>query len=119
MATLRVTDPADIPQLLDLIHDRWVDIKSIEFEEAAGVLRIPRVGTKRRFLGESADPTVHEGFIEFHHVDRYNINDTERIRFYDLNTVRYDPDRQAVEMECGVPLKVTCWVRQFEIRLTS
>ena len=117
----QISDPSEIPHLLNLIHDRYIDADATEFDELTRVLRIPRIGAQRsRFLGiEKPDPARAEGFIEFHHVDRYSINDEARIRYYDVNVVRYDADRQMITLECGAPLEITAWVRQFDIRLTS
>ena len=114
-----ITDPRALPKLLDEVHDRWINVDDAEFDKGTSVLRLPLIGTKRRLLFKHPDSSLREGFLEFHHVIRYSIADTEKVGFYDINRITFDSKEKLITVTFGIPLVIQIWVDKFEIHTTG
>jgi len=114
---IRIKDPKDIPQLVELIHDRWLDAESITFDAESSIVRIryfKEMGTSPPLIGCARFPAF-ECFLQISGVESFLVRDSQKIRFYDMNTVTYDPASMCVHLETGVPIEIRAKVRIFDI----
>jgi len=97
----------ELPKLLDEVHDRFFDIETISYD-----------GQQEKWslkFGEDRQGPYTKTFCVLG-VRDYHIEDTERIRIYDINTVEIDVESQTVRLVWNVPLALDLNVsRDFEI----
>lgn len=115
---IHVTDPSQLPELIDALHDRHIDLDRHELSEETSTLSFPRVERKRRVTVESAGSQRVEGVLEFRQVERYSIEDKAGIGLSPVNTLRFDEADKRISLIGAVPFEVTIWVRRLDIRLT-
>jgi hypothetical protein len=122
MATRVWTDSPDKIQFIsDLVHDRWLDVEAVRYDKQDSTLVIPISSASRssgrllRRLGifDTARPAEERSSLSIHHVVEYSIIDTERVRFYDLAALLFDPKAMKVEIRTGVPLRIEALVKKF------
>lgn len=115
--------PADIPRILDLIHDEWLDGDGIRFSRQRAELSIPfrrRAGppdagsATRSQTGRKRGPRAEWRLI-IHHVIAYRIRDFARVRFYDFDRIAYDPGTGRILITTGVPIEIEATVDRFRI----
>jgi hypothetical protein len=114
---LRITDPCELPKLVELVHDRWLDAESIAFDSRNSTLSI-------RYLTETGSPACFINRVRFPafecslriaRVESYSVRDPQKVRFYDLNTITYDPKSMCVKLETGVPIEIQVIVSGFDL----
>lgn len=105
---LEATTEAEMLGITDLLHDRWFDVETISAMSELGSMSIEfpaveRRNALRRGLGvtNSVDPIV----LTIHGVTRWVLDDSQGIRFYPLNELRYDPHRGTVSLVSDIPLR--------------
>jgi hypothetical protein len=116
---LRVRDESGLPEVVNRIHDFWFDLQRIHFDETAGVLRIDlldedhyRVLRSKPVQDARADLT-----LRLAHVESVDIRDTERVGFYDVNSITYDPNAKKVTISTGIPLEFHIRVSALDLEL--
>ena len=87
----------DVAALMDEIHDQYFDIRMILYDQAGRVWSVP-IGEAK--WGPYDKKVVVQG------VTGYHIEDTEKIRIYDINRLWLDDARGVLRLECNVPLGV-------------
>lgn len=100
------TDPTNDPaafawHITGQVHDDWLDLDEIEFDKPMGELRI---ALRTRASGPP------EKILSILTVKEVVIKDTERVGWYDINTVRIDLMHNCIEIRCGVPLAIDVFV---------
>lgn len=114
---LRITDPHELPKLVELIHDRWLDAESITFDSENSTLSIRYLkakGSSPLFVNRVRYPAF-ECSLKISKVESFSVQDTQKVRFYDMNTVTYDPRSMCIRLETGVPIKIQAVVNGFDL----
>jgi len=114
---LRITDPQELHRLVGLIHDRWLDAEAVTFDSENSTLNIRylrETGPLSALIGRARFPAF-ECFLRISHVQSFSVQDQEKVRFYDMNTVRYDPKSMSLELKTGVPIKILAVVNRFDL----
>ncbi|KPK48587.1 MAG: hypothetical protein AMK72_06555 [Planctomycetes bacterium SM23_25] len=86
-----------LPQLLDEIHDRYFDLQRVQYDREAGQWRLPFGDSK---YGPYEHAVVVRGVREYH------LQDTERIRFYCINELKFSLETESVILTCDVPIGI-------------
>ena len=105
---LHVNDGLDIPKIVELIHDRWLDADSITFDSQASILNIrylKEIGSASSLVGRIRFPAF-ECFLRILNVKSYSVQDKQKVRFYDMNALTYDPTSMCVHLRTGVPIEI-------------
>ncbi|MFN8221413.1 MAG: hypothetical protein U0S12_14920 [Fimbriimonadales bacterium] len=105
--TLRATTVADIPAVIDLVHDLWFDVDDLQAKDGEIELRIFDRGK-----GETS-----VGLLRIGNVRSVTLRDTERIGFYDINELLYDGTR--LQITTGVPLYLSIDVSSLDLYFES
>lgn len=123
MEEVRITDPRDLPRILDWIHDQYFDVEKVTFDPERSLLTIPfhwaDYGSRKPLwnfwvTAKFVVPT-YQSFLRFHHVDNYQLRDTEGIRFYSFNELRYEPSSRRLSVQVNERLEFWATVREFDI----
>ena len=123
MKPVSIADPKKLDVILKQVHDCWFDVENIRFDSKTKLLTI-------KFLKENLDDArvlsdwwlirkisipAFECILQISHVNKYRIEDTEKVGEYDLNTINYDLTSKQFLIECGIPLKIFIDVDDFEV----
>jgi hypothetical protein len=121
---IEVRGDADIPALLDVVHDEWIDLDHPEFGLRDGVVQLPfRYLAPARTILRRLGPLKRvrrnwlRGWLRVYSADSIDVADQARIGEGDVNTVAFNPTTATVTIECGVP--VTIRIKVAELRLTA
>lgn len=104
-----------IPALLDRIHDFWFDVDHIIFDEGRGTVQI-EFSKVRPKIGEHFKTDV---LLKVNFAKSLLVEDTEKVRFYDLNEMHFFPADKTVVFTGGVPIKITTRVEHLQIEATQ
>ncbi len=115
---LRVKDPAEMPRVLDWIHDQIFDSEGIALDSATDTLVIPFAWADYEHAKKvwgvwpfgKAEVKTFLCFLRIHHAKGFSVRDTERIRFYDFNTLKYDAQARRISLSTGVPFRLAVTV---------
>jgi len=99
IAEMVVQDEAALARAMDEFHDWWLDLDAVKLQETTRNVRIPFWRDIKR-----AGTTEHDKCLVIAGAIALRIHDTERIGYYDLNTLSLQGD--TVMVECGVPLRI-------------
>jgi hypothetical protein len=121
--TILINRPEEVEKIVNIIHDCWFDIDDIDYRKNLSELNI-RFEKKiiehcisenwLLFFKKVTCPII-ECFLKIHHVQRYDLHDSEGIGVYDFNTIEFDNEKQAIRILTGVPLDFFIKINQFEI----
>ena len=118
-----VKDPSKLSQVVDILHDRWFDLDQVLFDPQDCVLTIPfsneSIPGSRRIRWSDffsrAPGQGFECFLRIANVESYSVVDTEKVRFYDLNELTYEPEAKRIRITAGVPLQMTVTVKDLDV----
>jgi hypothetical protein len=114
---VHTTEPREISEIVDLIHDCWLDAEAISFNSETSVVQL-------RYFKEVKKPwslinrirfPAFECFLRISEVESLVVEDLQKIRFYDMNELKYDSKSMYVELTTGVPIGIRAKVRNFDI----
>lgn len=114
---LHITDSRELPKLVERIHDRWLDAESIVFDSLNSTLSIRYLrdaGSPSSFISRARFPAF-ECFLRIAAVESFSVRDPQKVRFYDINTVTYDPRSGCIKVETGVPIEIQATVRALDL----
>jgi hypothetical protein len=124
MATrVSITNPAELPSVLDAIHDRWFESAAITFDPLSGELRVPfevEVSEDARMvrnwiITRRFEVPVVLGVLRIGSVLSYRIDDDAEVGRYDFNTIEYDPRASRLRITTGVPMLLEAIVERFSV----
>ncbi len=99
---------SDTESLIDLIHDMFFDIDDIWFDSKVSVLKF-KLGNlaKKSFFLKEIDYSYQ---VIVKGVNGYILKDTEKVGYYDINTLEFDGNY--LVFKCSIPL-------EFKLELTQ
>jgi len=114
---LHITEPSEIPKILELIHDCWLDASMIVLDSEKSTLSIrylKGIGSTSSFVSRIRFPAI-ECFLRISRVESFSVQDKQKVRFYDINSLAYDPMSRCVQLRTGVPIEIRAIVADFDI----
>ena len=110
-------------EILDYIHDLWIDLDHVEYEKVKRqlliLILIEEWHKKGALLSRRKKFYKEKYLLVLHNVITYQIEDTEMVRYYDINTIAYNNQRNLLTIKTGIPLIFEVIVSDFEITLWS
>ncbi|MCY2928383.1 MAG: hypothetical protein NTV86_02605 [Planctomycetota bacterium] len=82
-----------LPQILDLVHDRYFDLERVAYNKEAGTVTVPFGETKEQPVGRQL---IIQGVREFQY------DDTEQIGRYWFNKILINPARESLVIDCDI-----------------
>lgn len=111
----------EISQINDLLHDCWFDINKINTGDNTFKLYFTKyLETRNRllknyFLFKQFEIPGVECVLEIYEVKSYEITDTEKVQFYDLNELAFDQGKNMILIRTGIPLSIKVEVSSLKI----
>lgn len=115
MIRLRITNATQLPELLNLVHDHWFNAETIVLDRKHRTVWMHFAPTRAQL--ETLSPNGVD--LEFRNVDDLIVEDTERVRDYDLNQIQYDGTDGRIVLTGGIPVKIVLRVTALEIDVSS
>jgi hypothetical protein len=122
---ITVRTPPEIDRLNSVVHDCFFDLGGISYDGSRAILTIPfkrtlqQPGLKgfiqifRIRVGDAGK----EWLLRIFHVVNFTVSDSEKVRYYDINELRYDGEHRRLTLATGIPLTFEVVVSDFELSL--
>lgn len=125
--SISINHPDQIPLIRDVIHDAWFDVSNIEFDSSASVLSIEferalkdeSTVVEKNWMMEKLEVPLVQCFLNFFHVESFEIDDTERVGSYDFSDLEYNSERGCISILTGTPIGIEIKVREFEVSVVE
>src|SRR5208283_2448860 len=114
---IHINEPREISRIVELIHDCWLDANLIVFDSEKSTLSIrylKKLGSQSSFVNHVRFPAI-ECFLRISRVESFSVQDKQKVRYYDVDSVAYDPTSRCVELRTGVPIEIRVLVTDFEL----
>jgi hypothetical protein len=97
-----------LSRISEVVHDCWFSVDDIEFEPVEGRWRVPisREPTARPPKVESLRGVRGAKLLEICGVRSFLLEDSERVKWYDVTELRYEPSSGIISVVTGIPLKL-------------
>src|SRR5437867_4083944 len=106
-----VTSATQLRDLLNLVHDHWFDAERIALDKERKIVTISLETKKADLAGGSKDGIR----LLIKNAEALTVNDTEKIRDYDLNEIKFDAPRSLVIITGGIPITIEVKVSALNI----
>lgn len=121
MERVTIYKPDELNQINDLIHDCFFDIDRITIDNNTFILYFTRYLESRKkpinswFLFKQYETPGLECILEIHEVKSYNIKDTQKVQFYDLNELAFNQATNMILIRTEIPLSIEIEVLSLKI----
>jgi hypothetical protein len=95
MVTLCLTNTEQIASMIEEVHDWWISLEEMNFDQPNQTLSMP--------LSRTA-ASVPEKTLEIQGVLDFRVVDTEEIDSYPINVIKYDSVTRLLIFTFGIPL---------------
>ena len=125
MKIISISEPKDIPQILDVIHDCWFDLDNLSVDNETKTLSInfkkevypQKPLSWKNIFRPKTEPKIENWVLKVNGVQDCVVDDTEKIGRYDFNNIEYNEDTKVLSIKTGVPLKIDLTVDSFNVVL--
>src|ERR1700683_1449773 len=117
----RVNDPREISRIIETIRDCWLDANWIALNSETSTLSIrflKPTGSESFVVNRVRFPAI-ECFLRISRVKSFTVEDKQKIRFYDISTVEYNPIPKWVQLRTGVPIEIRAVVDDFDVTVVE
>jgi len=101
--------------LVDLVHDCWFDAEALAIDPKTQSI-VFRVEPKHSALARGSPRGI---VVAIKNVLNLSIQDTERVRDYDINEITFDPTARTISISGGIPITIVIEVAALEIHASS
>lgn len=121
---LRITDPARLDDIVEIVRDYWFNLDDIVFDRSEGVVEIPFVrpcpddSFESPPLGRRPTRAWLRCYLYLYGVRRLNIYDPEDVGRYDFHEICYEPVTHQIQIKTGIPLQLSAEVDKVEVCAT-
>lgn len=110
MTKIYVRDPLKLDAISDIVHDTWLDVDSLEFDEHERIIKLS-------FEPMYKETTEARLTLKIANVVNYELIDTEKIGLYDVCCIDFAEDSGQLRFRTGVPLSLTVRVDALDLVL--
>jgi hypothetical protein len=103
-----ISNTTQLKDLLNLVHDCWFNVEGIVFDKERKTVAI-HLEKKKANLAKGSKDGIN---LLIKNAEALAINDTEQVRDYDINEIKFDAMRSRLLITGGIPITV-------EVRLTA
>lgn len=121
---LQVQAANQLDLINNAIHDWWFDVDEIRFDREKATLTMRFVPeevyrSSRRSSPRDRGKPSKQMYLVARNVLEFRVKDTEKVRFYDLNVLKYDPAKKSLRFSTGVPIEIEARVSDLFIELAE
>ena len=112
---MTITSAIQLGDLLNLVHDRWFNVEQVVFDKEQKTVALHLERKKAELVGSSKDGI---GLL-IKNVESLTINDTEKVRDYDVNKIKFDAASGRLIITGGIPITIEVKVTALNIELVN
>src|SRR5271155_3911953 len=112
---MTITSATQLRDLLNLVHDRWFNVEQIVSDKEQKTVAVHLERKKANLTSGSKDGIR----LLIKNVESLIINDTEKVRDYDVNEVKFDAATGRLIITGGIPIMIEVKVTALNIELVS
>ena len=112
---MTIISATQLGDLLNLVHDRWFNVEQVIFDKEQKTVALHLERKKADLVNGSKDGV--KWLIK--NAEALTINDTEKVRDYDVNEVRFDALGGRVIISGGIPIIIEVKVTALNIELVN
>lgn len=105
---MTITNSTQLGGLLNLVHDRWFNSERIALDKETKTVAIHLENKKANLAKGSKDGIT----LLIKNAEALTVNDTEKVRDYDLNEINFDAASSRLIITGGIPITI-------EIKVTA
>jgi hypothetical protein len=115
VTNMTITTANQIGGLLKLVHDHWFNVEQIIFDKERKTVAL-HLERKKANLVKGSKEGIQ---LLIKNAEALTINDTEKVRDYDLNEIKFDAASSRVIITGGIPITIEIKVGQLELEAVS
>ena len=108
-----------------MIHDRYFELDNIQFDKNIGelIIRFEQEYKnelkilKNYIIIKKKSIPVYENILKISNVNKYSIQDTEKINRYTFNEIHYVESTQELKITSGIPMEINILVDNLAIEI--
>ena len=108
---MTITRTTQIGDLLNLVHDHWFNAESIALDKEHKTVAI-HLEAKKADLAKGSKAGIR---LLIKNAESLTINDTEKVRDYDLNEIKFDAASSRVIITGGIPITIEIKVSSLNV----
>ena len=112
---MTITNATQFGDLLNLVHDRWFNVEQVVSDKEQKTVALHLERKKANLTGGSKDGIR----LLIKNVEALTINDTEKVRDYDVNEVKFDAASGCLIITGGIPITIEVKVTALHIELVN
>jgi hypothetical protein len=112
---MTITSPNQLGDLLNLVHDRWFNVERVALDKEHKTVAMHLEANKANLAKGSADGI--RLFIK--NAEALAVNDTEKVRDYDLSEIKFDAASGRVIITGGIPITIEVKVTALDIEANA
>ena len=112
---MTITSANQLGDLLNLVHDRWFDAERVALDKEHKTVAIHLEEKKANFAKGSKDGIR----LLIKNAEALTVNDTEKVRDYDLNEIKFDAASGRVIITGGIPITIEVKVTALNIEAVN
>src|SRR5687767_2880029 len=97
-----ITSANQLGDLLNLVHDRWFDAERVALDKERKTVAID-LEVKKANLAKGSKDGIR---LLIKNAEALTINDTEKVRDYDLNEIKFDTASARLIITGGIPITI-------------
>lgn len=110
---MTITNTSQLKDLLDSVHDYWFDADRIALNKKTNTVLIYLEKKRVNLAGDYKNGIQ----LIFKNVVVLTVNDTEKVRDYDLNEIRFDAASSRLIITGGIPIVIEMTVTSLNIEV--
>lgn len=110
-----ITSANQLGDLLNLVHDRWFDAEGVALDKERKTVAI-HLEAKKADLAQGSKDGIR---LLIKNAEALTINDTEKVRDYDLNEIKFDGVSGCVIITGGIPITIEVKVTALDIEAAN
>lgn len=112
---MTITSTTQLSDLLNLVHDRWFNVERVVSDKEQKTVAFHLERKKANLANGSKDGIR----LLIKNVKALTINDTEKVRDYDVNEVKFDAVSGRLIITGGIPITIEVKVTALNIELVN
>jgi hypothetical protein len=117
-AAMTITSVAELDAFSESVHDWWVDLDTVKWDEAASVLEFAVLRPIRRNRRSFDLARIRAGdavMVQIRGARQVVLEDTQEIGQYTVRDIVFDPLAKTLTIESGIPMKLSAVVDRLEV----
>lgn len=112
---MTITSANQLGELLNLVHDRWFNVERVALDKERKTVAMDLEDNKANLAKGSKDGIR----LLIKNAEALTVNDTEKVRDYDLNEIKFDAAGGRLIITGGIPITIEVKVTALSIETVN